>query len=101
MPTYIVAMVLGDFEYISTMVTDNTTGNVFSTTSLPKQVEIRVYTPPGKRSFGQHALMVAQKSLPFYADLFGYPYPLPKLDLVAIPDFDCNAMENWGLVTFR
>lgn len=95
MATYLVAVVLGDFEYIST------TSNVVPSTSLPRQIEVRVYTPLGKRSFGQHALAVAKESLSFYAELFGCPYPLPKLDLVAIPDFDCNAMENWGLVTFR
>ncbi|VDD76479.1 unnamed protein product [Mesocestoides corti] len=87
MSTYLVAMVVGDFEYVSSNVENG--------------VEVRVYTPPGKKAFGEYALEVATKSLPFYTKLFDCNYPLPKLDLIAIPDFAAGAMENWGLITYR
>ena len=44
---------------------------------------------------------IACRSLEFYDDNFGVPYPLEKLDQVALPDFEAGAMENWGLVTYR
>jgi puromycin-sensitive aminopeptidase len=44
---------------------------------------------------------VAARLLPWYNAYFGLPYPLPKLDLIAIPDFAAGAMENWGAMTFR
>ena len=44
---------------------------------------------------------MAVKTLPFYAEYFGIAYPLPKLDLIAVPDLEYGAMENWGLVTYR
>ncbi|KAF2975675.1 hypothetical protein EK904_005134 [Melospiza melodia maxima] len=49
----------------------------------------------------QDGVLVAAKTLPFYKDYFNVPYPLPKIDLIAIADFAAGAMENWGLVTYR
>lgn len=48
----------------------------------------------GARSGGfiQYALEVATKMLPLYERLFKQPFPLPKLDLVGIPDFSAGAM---------
>ena len=47
------------------------------------------------------ALETAVTTLEYYNSFFGVPFPLPKCDLVAVPDFAAGAMENWGLVTFR
>ncbi len=64
-------------------------------------VDIGVWTTPGKIPQGRFALDVAKFCLPYFADWFGIPYSLPKLDMVALPDFSSGAMENWGLVTYR
>ena len=53
----------------------------------------------GKAEMGRHALDVSLKCLEYYEAKFGSKYPLPKLDLLAIPDFAAGAMENWGAVT--
>ncbi|XP_015267948.1 PREDICTED: puromycin-sensitive aminopeptidase [Gekko japonicus] len=87
MSTYLVAFVVGEYDFVETRSTDG--------------VLVRVYTPVGKAEQGKFALEVAAKTLPFYKDYFNVPYPLPKIDLIAIADFAAGAMENWGLVTYR
>jgi aminopeptidase 2 len=42
---------------------------------------------------GQFSLDLAAKTLDFFGKEFGSPYPLPKMDMVAIPDFSAGAME--------
>lgn len=87
MSTYLLAFVVGDFDYVEGKSDDG--------------VLVRVYTPLQKKEQGKFALEVAKKTLPFYKNYFDIAYPLPKIDLIAIPDFAAGAMENWGLVTYR
>ncbi len=87
MSTYLVAFIIGEFEYIENKTKNNTI--------------VRIITTPGKKLQGKFALDIAVKSLEFYNNYFKMPYPLPKLDLIAIPDFESGAMENWGLITYR
>ncbi|RXN04988.1 endoplasmic reticulum aminopeptidase 1-like protein [Labeo rohita] len=69
--------------------------------SISNMPKISVYTVPEKISQAEYALDTAVTLLDFYDDYFDIPYPLPKHDLAAIPDFQSGAMENWGLSTYR
>ena len=87
MSTYLLAFIIGELNYIET--------NNF-------RLPIRVYSPPSSDiEHGRFSLELAAKTLQFYEKTFDIDYPLPKMDMVAIPDFSAGAMENWGLVTYR
>src|SRR3989338_1323203 len=86
MSTYLLYLGVGEFEFLE---------------GKYKDVMIRVTTTPGKKEHGKFALDCAIKFLDFFEKYFQYPYPLKKLDLIAIPDFASGAMENWGAITFR
>ena len=62
--------------------------------------QIRVITTKGKAEMGRYALQVSAQILQYYNDYFGMPYPLPKLDQIAIPGGFGGAMENWGGITY-
>ncbi|XVE70868.1 hypothetical protein DITRI_Ditri10aG0105300 [Diplodiscus trichospermus] len=87
MSTYLVAVVIGLFDYIEAYTSNG--------------IKVRVYCQVGKANQGKFALDVAVKTLGFYEDHFDMLYSLPKLDMVASPDFAAGAMENYGLVTYR
>lgn len=87
MSTYLIAWVVGDLDYIEEKNEDG--------------VLVRVYATRGHAHQGKFALDVASRTLAFFTRYFDQPYPLPKMDMVAVPDFGAGAMENWGLVTYR
>jgi tricorn protease interacting factor F2/3 len=86
MSTYLVYLGVGEFEFLNG--------------KLGKLL-IRIVTTKGNKSKGKLALDFTKKFLKDYEKYFGIKYPLPKLDLIAIPDFAAGAMENWGAITFR
>lgn len=87
MSTYLLAFIIGELNYIET-----------DKFRLP----VRVYAPPNQDiEHGRFSLELAAKTLEFYEKTFDSEFPLPKMDMVAIPDFAAGAMENWGLITYR
>ena len=86
MSTYLVAVVIGQFEYVE---------------NLSQDVLVRIYTPLGMAEQGRFSLECCLNGIEFFQEFFGVSYPLKKYDCVGVPDFISGAMENWGLATFR
>lgn len=88
MSTYLVAFVICDFN----KVTEQTRAN---------NISVSVIASVDKIDQADFALHTAANITDYYETYFGIDYPLPKQDLIAIPDFGAGAMENWGLITYR
>ncbi|KAI9676269.1 MAG: Aminopeptidase 2 mitochondrial [Trizodia sp. TS-e1964] len=87
MSTYLLAFIVGELNYIETK---------------DFRVPVRVYATPDRTiKDGAFSLELAAKTLAFYEKAFDSKFPLPKMDMVAVPDFSAGAMENWGLITYR
>jgi len=80
---------------------EHSTASSFTTSnpSLPRNVT--VWGTPDQISNLDYAADAVAAILPAYEAALGTAFALPKLDLVAIPDFSAGAMENWGLITYR
>jgi aminopeptidase N len=86
MSSYLVAFLVGDFQ---------------CSTGESDGVTIRSCSTPDKVALTPYGVDVAKYVLHYYNDYFGIPYPLKKLDLIALPDFEAGAMENFGAITYR
>ncbi|MBS1813635.1 MAG: M1 family metallopeptidase [Acidobacteria bacterium] len=86
MSTYLVAFQVGDFE---------------CSKGEADGVPIRACATPDQVKQTKFALKAAEHFLHFYNNYFGIRYPMQKLDMVGIPDFEAGAMENFGCITYR
>lgn len=82
MSTYLVAFTVTDFK--------NMSHNNFSVWARSEAIAAAAF-----------ALEIGPKVLKFLEEYYKIKFPLPKIDMIALPDFKNGAMENWGLLTFR
>jgi len=85
MPSYLVEFTAGDLRELA---------------AQSGKVHLGVWAVAGRESEGAVALANARQILADYDEYFAYPYPLPKLDSIAIPGGFSGAMENWGAITY-
>ena len=86
MPSYLVEFTAGDLREVAA-----TRGGT----------KFGVWAVAGHEQNGAQALASAQEILADYNEYFAHPYPLPKLDSIAVPGGFSGAMENWGAITYN
>lgn len=91
MTTDVMGIVAGDFEVVAREVA------MPSGTPLP----VRLLCCRGASASMAPAVEAAVEALPRLETLLGTAFPLPKLDLVAVPFLSDGALENWGLTVFQ
>merc|ERR1719266_2949051 len=88
MSTYLVAFVVSKFKFVEAEKRSN-------------GVRFRIWSQPSSVDQTEYAKEMGPRMLEYFEDFFNVSYPLPKQDMIAIPDFSAGAMENWGLITYR
>lgn len=89
MSTYLVAYSVNEFEYRERSI------------QMKRNVNFKIWARPDAINQVEYALDIGPRVLKHYEEYFDVEFPLPKMDMIAIPDFSAGAMENWGLVTYR
>ncbi len=86
MPSYLLAMSVGRLEFVP----------------VPgSHVPTRIVTVAGQSHLAQLAAEATPPIIDALEKYFDMPYPYPKLDLIAVPEYWYGAMENPGAITFN
>jgi tricorn protease interacting factor F2/3 len=86
MSSYLLFFGIGDFEYLE---------------ASSEVIRYRIATTPGKTQYADYALDFGRKSIEFGEKYTGIPFPIDKMDQIAVPDFAFGAMENYAAITYR
>ncbi|HEX2686175.1 MAG TPA: M1 family metallopeptidase, partial [Kofleriaceae bacterium] len=93
LPSYLVAFAVGPFDTRATTLAPGAVRRV----PLPLgAVALRGRGKDTAYALAEESAVIAEQER-----YFGVAFPYPKLDLVAVPDFQSGAMENAGAITFR
>src|SRR3984885_9022588 len=86
---------------MSSYLVEFTAGDLREVSAARGGTRFAVWAVAGHEQDGAVALASAQDILADYNDYFAQPYPLPKLDSIAVPGGFSGAMENWGAITYN
>lgn len=88
MSTYLVAYMVSDFVTVESDNHDN-------------EVKFRIIVRKDAVNQTEHAKKTVPLFLKYYKKYFNKSFPLSKIDLAAIPNFNYIELENFGLATFK
>ena len=85
--------------YLAISVSDygNTTATASCSANTPA-VPIRVFAPHFLLNYTTTATQLAAATMQYYCQYFGLDYPLPKQDIIPIPQLQLGGTSNWGLI---
>src|SRR6266850_2394721 len=86
MSTYLVGLFVGEMDLLE----DSVDG-----------IRLGIYTVKGKRERARYAMHATKQIVHYLNGYFGEPYPLVKLDQIALPGGIVGAMENWGAIAYN
>ncbi|KAJ2949884.1 hypothetical protein O0L34_g11205 [Tuta absoluta] len=92
MSTYLACFVVCDFDFKETEINANGIGRNF---------RLRTFAQRDQMHKIDFALDIGKRATEYYVKYYEVPFPLPKLDMIAIPDYQSGATEHWGLITYR
>ncbi len=92
--SYLVAIAVGDFDVV-------TPPPLPPNDVRSRPLQVRGIAPKGRGGELEFALKSGAELLVMLERWFGTEFPYPKLDHIAVPDFEYGAMENAGLITYR
>jgi aminopeptidase N len=90
-PSYLFALVAGDFDLLED----------FYTTMSGRKVKLQIFVDKGDLDKSEHAMESLKKSMKWDEDTFGLEYDLDIYMIVAVSSFNMGAMENKGLNIFN
>ncbi len=89
-PNYLLALDAGEFARV----------DLGAAKAGTRSVPLAAWASPGHEAGAAFAFRNTAKMVEFFSDRFGYPYPWPKYDQIALREFAIGAMETTGLVGF-
>ncbi|MGA3037020.1 MAG: M1 family metallopeptidase [Vulcanimicrobiaceae bacterium] len=85
---------------MSTYLVEFSAGNLGHISARNDGYTHTIWAVRGQEKTGRDALQASQDILNDYNNYFGFRFPIPKLDSIAIPGDFPGAMENWGAITY-